>query len=162
MHSLRDGQRGRELCCIEIMVQYGTVKMGPGRVWQALYRVLGGYGYGNGKYGHTIAWSPRNMARDNINNGHKRNNMISRESFPMQLNTIRNHDSTTTCCPILSIRNSQYPFLIVSYFSANCLRHCFANSGFFCALISARTSRAWILTVGTSSGDSVVLFLEEV
>ena len=34
MHWLRDGQRGRELCCIEIMVRYME-----GRRW-----VRGGYG----------------------------------------------------------------------------------------------------------------------
>lgn len=54
------------------------------------------------------------------------------------------------------MRNSQYPFLIVSYFSANSLRHCLANWGFFCAFISARTSSAWILTLGTSSGEAAV------
>ena len=50
------------------------------------------------------------------------------------------------------MRKSQYPFLIVSYFSANAFRHCLASPGFSLAFISATMSRAGTLTDGISDG----------
>src|SRR5271156_5376962 len=48
------------------------------------------------------------------------------------------------------MRNSQYPFLMVSYLFANSIRHDLARAGFVSAYISAKTSNACTLTVGTS------------